>query len=381
MNFLDRLTIDGTRKRSDGALVVDARTARTGVQVYGGFEIGRADMATVRVYRGADQVFDGESLASFAHKPITDDHPREAVTADNWKQYAVGQTADEVRQDGIFVRVPLMVSDGATVSKIEGGKRELSVGYTCDLDFTPGTTPDGFAFDASQKNIRVNHIAVVDSGRAGKDCRIGDSAWIAPMETKDTKPMSKLIILADSRLPLDLTNDAAVEATIRALETKISDLNTSAATIKATHDGALAEANNKIGSLTAEVATLKDAMPNAEKLHQMAADRAALVTLATTVIGDASKITATMSDDDVRRAVVAAKIGDAAVKDANADMIKGMFTAVTKDAKPVAPGSTVDPFRAAMLHQVKDTSPQNDPTGQAAYHKRLNDAWKGAATA
>lgn len=194
--------------------------------------------------------------------------------------------------------------------------------------------------------------------------------------------MPKLIILADSRLPLDLTNDAAVEATIRALETKISDLNTSAATIKATHDGALAEANNKIGSLTAEVATLKDALPNAEKLHQMAADRAALVTLATTVIGDASKITATMSDDDVRKAVVVAKIGDAAVKDANADMIKGMFAAVTKDAKPVAaPGSTVDPFRAAMLHQVADTSPQNDPTGQAAYHKRLNDAWKGAATA
>ena len=154
MKFTDLAPIAGTRRTADGYLVADVRTARTGIQLYAGHEVGKPEMATVKVYRPEDQVFDKASLGSYAHKPVTSDHPDEAVTADNWKALSVGQIGDEVARDGEFVRIPLIVMDGATIGEIEGGKRELSAGYTCDLAWEPGPTPAGEKYDAIQKDIR-----------------------------------------------------------------------------------------------------------------------------------------------------------------------------------------------------------------------------------
>lgn len=85
-----------------------------------------------------------------------------------------------------------MVSDGPTIKLIEDGKRELSAGYTCDLDWTPGKTPSGEAYDAVQKNIRINHVAIVQRGRAGQQVRIGDaSKWgAAPISTMDKEKVT-----------------------------------------------------------------------------------------------------------------------------------------------------------------------------------------------
>jgi hypothetical protein len=55
---------------------------------------------------------------------------------------------------------------------VETGKRqELSCGYTCDLDPTPGEY-QGERYDAIQRNIRGNHVALVTRGRAGPTARI-----------------------------------------------------------------------------------------------------------------------------------------------------------------------------------------------------------------
>jgi hypothetical protein len=133
MQFTDAVTVAGTRRRDDGYLVADARIARTGIQVYAGSEVGKPDMASVRVYRPGSEVFADATLKSAAHRPVTNDHPDEMVTSANWKEYAVGQTGDEVAGEGIFIRVPLMVSDEAAIKDIEAGKQELSAGYTCDF--------------------------------------------------------------------------------------------------------------------------------------------------------------------------------------------------------------------------------------------------------
>lgn len=172
MQFTDAVTVAGTRRCDDGYLVADARIARTGIQVYLGSEVGKPDMAQVRVYRPGSEVFSEDTLKSAAHRPVTNDHPDEHVTSKNWRDYAVGQTGDEVTGEGIFIRVPLMVSDEAAITDIENGKQELSAGCTCDLDFTAGTTPSGEAYDAIQKNIRLNHVAIVQRGRARHSGRL-----------------------------------------------------------------------------------------------------------------------------------------------------------------------------------------------------------------
>jgi hypothetical protein len=119
-------------------------------------------------------VFDTDSMRSFAHKPVTDDHPPEPVDSTNWTRYSRGQIGDEVARDGDFIRVPMVLMDHGLVKKVQDGKAELSVGYSCEIEMTSGTTPGGETYDGMQKNIRVNHTAVVDVARAGSMARIGD---------------------------------------------------------------------------------------------------------------------------------------------------------------------------------------------------------------
>lgn len=172
----DRATVNGTHRTRDGYLAADCRVAKTGIQIYSGYEVGRPDLTAVKVYRSADEVFAAAAMASAAHKPITLDHPAQGVTADRWKELAVGWTGEAVARDGEFLRVPMMIADGAAIQSIESGKRELSGGYSCQLKWGAGRTATGETFDAQQTGITLNHIAIVARGRAGSEVRIGDSA-------------------------------------------------------------------------------------------------------------------------------------------------------------------------------------------------------------
>lgn len=169
---VDRSTVRVTR---DGYLVATPRIARTGIQDYLGSEVGRPDMPRVRVYRPESEVFSDATVRSMAHRPVTNDHPPVPVDKTNWKRYAVGVTADEVMRDGNFARVPMMLADEAAIADLEAGKSQLSLGYSTDLDWTPGVTADGQQFDAVQRNIRVNHLAVVSRARGGDKLVIGDA--------------------------------------------------------------------------------------------------------------------------------------------------------------------------------------------------------------
>lgn len=178
LDLVDRITLDANdiRITSDGYLVANPRVARTGIQLYRGSEVGMKDKAIVRVYRPEEEVFNKDSLHSMAHRPVTNDHPPVAVTADNWKDYAVGQTGGDVARDGDFVRVPMCVMDSKTIKDIQSGKNQLSQGYSCELVFGDGVTPSGEKYDAKMTNIRGNHSAIVKFARGGDRLALGDSA-------------------------------------------------------------------------------------------------------------------------------------------------------------------------------------------------------------
>jgi uncharacterized protein len=75
-----------------------------------------------------------------------------------------------------WIRASLVVSDGEVQDAIEGGHAgAISCGYSCDLEMTAGVAPDGQAYDAIQRNIRFNHVAILtaDQGaRAGAEAKI-----------------------------------------------------------------------------------------------------------------------------------------------------------------------------------------------------------------
>ena len=177
MDLVDVVTIDFTdtvRTTVDGYLAASPRVARTGIQIYAGRELGRPDLAQVRVYRPESEVFSKDSLGSFAFRPITNDHPSEPVTSANWRRHSVGVSDGTVARDGEFVRVPMLVMDQGAIDAWRGGKAQLSVGYSADIKWADGQTPDGQQYDAIQTKIRANHIAIVGAARGGPKLRIGD---------------------------------------------------------------------------------------------------------------------------------------------------------------------------------------------------------------
>jgi len=167
-------------ERADGALAtvdpetgflrVDARLTRTGVFTYSDAE-GR----TWGELRTEDQVFDADTLDSFRLAVVTDDHPAGFVTASTVRDVQIGSVGTDVRKDGEFVRATIQITDADAIKAIQGGKKELSCGYTARVIQDQGVAPDGATYAARQTQIRGNHVAVVDRGRAGPSCRILDT--------------------------------------------------------------------------------------------------------------------------------------------------------------------------------------------------------------
>lgn len=139
---------------------VAANFTRVGVLPYSDGERQWAEL------RPPEEVFKPESLATLAGRPATNLHPEaRKVTADNWKQLAVGHVGDDVGHDDTFVTGHVRIEDAATVQAVDAGdRRDLSCGYDCVLDPTPGEY-QGQRYDAVQRDIRYNHVALLPPGR------------------------------------------------------------------------------------------------------------------------------------------------------------------------------------------------------------------------
>lgn len=125
-------------------------------------EYKNADGSTRIEYRPPDEAFNVDSLSSIKSKPVTMGHLAMVNSKNAATVKPIGAVLSEGRQDGDNI-----VADVVVYTDLPADKRELSCGYTVDLDETPGVTPDGQHYDAVQRNIRYNHLAVVAKGRAG----------------------------------------------------------------------------------------------------------------------------------------------------------------------------------------------------------------------
>lgn len=147
--------------------------ARTGMYEYLGKEIGADNRAdeVVKVYRSPDEVFSPAAIASFEGKTATDEHPNQLVTADNNNSFDKGDVTNVRRGTGNetdLLLADLVIKDSILISEIEQGKREVSCGYDCAYEDNGDGT-------YSQKQIRGNHVAIVQAGRAGNRVAIKDS--------------------------------------------------------------------------------------------------------------------------------------------------------------------------------------------------------------
>lgn len=336
MFLTDRVSVSAPRRTADGYLVADAKVARAGnVQEYLGSEVGRPDMPIVRVYRPAEEVFSADAMHSYAYRPLTVEHPGKMVDADNWKAVAVGQTGGDVVRDGEFVRVPLVLMDSAAIREFEAGKRELSMGYSAEIVFDSGTTPDGQEYDAVQRNLRMNHLAVVSKARGGKELRIGDRRTPSAEDHSAVNPERKSTmsntntrtVMVDG-LPVECTDAAAIA--IDKLQRQVKDSAQALADAETKHAAELADRDAKLAKAEAERDDAKAKVLSDADLDKRVNERAELVATAK-AIADADY--AGKSDAEIRKAAVVAKLGDAAIADKSDAYIEARFDILAEDAK------------------------------------------------
>lgn len=332
----DKLTMGEHRKTSDGYLVLEAKIARTGMYDYAGFEMGRPDKRVLKIYRPEETVFSDASMAAFAHKPITDDHPVNDVGPDNYSRLAKGITGGEVRRDGEFVVVPLMITDAATIAKVEGGKRGLSAGYKVEVDLTPGVTDSGEAFDGQMVGvIGGNHVAIVKNPRAGTF--IGDSF---PTHQQEVPLVDTKTIMHDG-IPLIVTD--AAEAVINKQGAELAALKID-----------IAAKDSELGTKDAKIAELEAAKPTQAMIDAAADEKADVVGKARALVGDKLTDTAGKTPAEVRKVAVAAKLGDAAVAGKSDDYIAARFDALVDAGAGVGATALADSTPKAVVDAEAD---------------------------
>lgn len=339
MKFTDNIALSGVRLTRDGYLAASAKVSRTGIQQYHGSEIGRPDLGLVNVYRPESSVFHKDSMASFVGKPITDNHPNEIVNSENHSKYSRGQIGEEVARDGEAVRISLALMDQSLIDKVIAGTRELSVGYRSELEWGDGVAPDGTPYQAIQKNIFVDHVAVVKRGRAGHDFRIGDDAndsvkehtnWgIAPIihdEKKETEMTVNLttVVLGDKAVQVSAADASALEAFKNTMKLQLSDAIAEGKKAVEAKDVELAKKDAEIEELNKKVLSDEEISKLVDEKSQLISD-AKLIDSELDVDGKTSA--------EIKKAAVVSVRGEDAVKDKSEAYVDAAFELAVESAK------------------------------------------------
>lgn len=255
------------RRDADGFLYSDSTVGRTGILVY-----RNLDGTERRELRLPEEAGSPKTLASMVGKPVILTHKGGMVNRDNAKGRVVGAMLS-ARQDGALTNSEIVLHDGEAIAKAERGEMmELSLGYRINLEQKSGfysatknkisdvREDESFEpFTHIQRDLQVNHVALVPRGRAGSVARLnldGDEIY----DNEDFKPMAKI----------KLANGVEVEVP--------EEVAQHVSTIQTRLDGATSELTTTKGTLIAvqgEVATLKNEVSGFDaKLTQARLDAA-----------------------------------------------------------------------------------------------------------
>lgn len=180
---LDSLPLDQTYYTPEGYLIDRPILTSTGI-----FEYINPDGSVRKELRLPEDVFDPESLKSYKGRPIIITHDAGLVTKDNVQGNQIGTILTEGYRSGDDVRAEIIIHDTDGMKK--AGLKELSLGYNLDLDETPGEW-NGQHYDAIQRNIRINHLALVREARAGEQARLNIDSRDNKDSLKGGKAMKK----------------------------------------------------------------------------------------------------------------------------------------------------------------------------------------------
>lgn len=336
---VDKAPIIDHKLDDNGYLTVNAFATRAGVFVY-----RKPDGSVTRELRHPDEVFSNDSLNTLRMKPVVDNHPRGGrVTSENTRHLAIGWSGESpLRADNDHVAVRLQITDSEAIKKIadeKNPKTELSCGYQCDCIKEDGEY-NGEKYDHVQKNIRYNHIALVDRGRAGRKARIyldsedsaGSDEYDVQFKTDNQEGNKMTIkIKRDAKqtksFKLDAMNiDIAPEAeqVVNDLCSKLDGAVLHITGLESENDKLKADSEKAQGKYD-ELKAKHDAAVSPERLDEMAKDRADLCGVAGHL---GMKDFAKLNNAQMKRAIVQNENKDFKMDDKSEDYIQGRYDMV-----------------------------------------------------
>lgn len=304
------------------------------------------------------ELLSDSTVESAKSKPITDDHPTQLVTADNSKELMKGFTAENAHVDGDMVKVDMTITDADLIKEIGDGKEELSIGFTTEVVPAQGEY-QGVHYDSVQKNIQINHIAVVDKGRAGHSVRItGDSAEMVFKEKGESMETTKVMLdganvsvaVSDAdQVAKSNTDLASLKKQLADAQAKVKDLQAQIEEVQGKADKAdklkkqADEAQAKADAADKQIEELQRKLKSYEGdgLDKMIEAKLALEKDAKPFLGDSYDFKG-KSDKEIKVAVIKAIDDSFDAKDKSSDYINAFFDAV-KVNKPVTIGAGTKP--------------------------------------
>jgi hypothetical protein len=298
---------------ADGS--VEARSIITSIGVFP----YKLPNGTVRhELRTPEEVFSKVSLDSMATMPIYighkyDENKKLIKDEAKRKEMAVGYSSESVIGNNVYVSSDLKVTRADGVEAIKKGMQSLSVGYDCEVIPESGTWC-GIHYDAVQKNIVNDHIALCWCGRQGdqavihmdsEDAILCDDAAVLAAEDKNSKEEGMAENLKTIQLDsVDYSAEPAVidalqKAVVRAdtLDKELLAANMDKSKIEAERDSLKA----KFDSVEKELEDMKKAHLDEAEINTRVAQRIVLVDSAK-VAG--VEVKGDEADIDLKKAVI-----------------------------------------------------------------------------
>lgn len=386
--------LSGPEKTEEGYLRCWATIARTGVQAY-----QRADGSEIIEYRPVEEVGNVDSLASFAGKAVTLEHPPELLNTENTSRYQVGFTDSEIMFDGNYVRVRMTITDSEAIAAVESGRAsEVSAGYQVDLEPQSGVTADGQRYDAIQRAIAGNHIALTRQGRAGAAVKVhldAADAVAMPIDppSHGHKPMAKITIagaeyevseaVAVAYTTAQRDDAAQQQQKLDAIEQVKAALETQRDALQAKLDAALGTSDE----LKARVDGLSAELEQAQALRTDSGDdletrldaRLALIDKARAVLDSEFEFRG-KSDRQIHEAVITAVHGDSLALDERTDAyVEARFDAVIDLAEHRDSSLELRESVGLALRQDGAMKATAAKDARQRYLSQLEDAWQAPA--
>lgn len=365
--FVSEQISENISKTPEGFLLcANVPLTRTGDLLYlaGETPVSATSDGVTVISRTAETIFSPETIASFQGKPVTINHPKVFVDSKNIGTYGVGTVINVRPGEGDFANClvgDLLITHDDGINVVQSGVREVSLGY--EAEYTETAPGKGV-----QTDIRGNHVALVDKGRAGPLCAIRDSIGAKLMEiTKRVLGIKKTVDEENSKAALK-KQAADLRKQLADIEKDIGDDDDKSKDAEPESKGKESTGDSKtIDALTAQVTALTNTLSTMLSAQAKAQDAATPVTDQATV--SAAEILAPGI----------AKVGDvksAALKAFYAtDSGKTVIHALTGGTAPAydsAPAVDMLFRSAAELVKVQRTNGQRGEPGKANDGKTMS---------